>query len=439
MEKENRYIVYAVFVSLFAVLFRAVIGYFKPYFIGIDGYYYLLNTVSPEPLSSEVMSWMLNYSIGWTTFLLIIAMFLTFLLSYLIARHYLNRKESLIAQALFSFSALVFLNTQFFMYDKNILSLYFIMTIYYSIIKKWNIAAFLSIIVFSLVWKGSIIMFIIFILYSILYFKKLYQRLFLFFSLILLSITGISYFPILNNTKSLIQETMFLWQTYLYPEYIIIFAVIMFILLYHAVKKFNTGKFFDNKDDYFLIGYFIVFSIMTIYMFRFIIFLLPVMYIVYILYARKLYFSYYWIAAVCAVLLIIASFNVYTSPSTANDAMVAAVLYANRYETDCLIGDWGKGHIYQFYSNKNVLYKGSAGHVKEQIDYMLRGNETDCVLIWEDRDIITTKYAADHYNISYDNVSYIETLDSYTVRDSKNNTFHLHFTQWDTYNIKIGE
>jgi len=57
---------------------------------------------------------------------------------------------------------------------------------------------------------------------------------------------------------------------------------------------------------------------------------------------------------------------------------------ANSYPCDCIITDWGIGHIVDYYSDKNVVLKGHPNNLKRFTDAVVYGNTECCIIYNED-------------------------------------------------------
>ena len=211
----------------------------------------------------------------------------------------------------------------------------------------------------------------------------------------------------LAKSKSLVMETRYIWQTYFYREYILILLVFIFLfLIWFKRKQYRNIK---NKEVVAIFG-FLFFLGLSIYMVRFIIFLLPFFYIVMGMLMEEKDLKYLFIGAFIAMVLF--SAPVYFRETIMNDGIYDAVTYLNNENPKgCLVGDWGKGHIYRYYYEGTVRFSAHPDEfvIQGMLEYMVYGNRTGCSLIWTERDYLALEFLLSDQNINISKEDYYIT------------------------------
>ena len=118
-------------------------------------------------------------------------------------------------------------------------------------------------------------------------------------------------------------------------------------------------------------------------------------------------------------------------PVVMNDTIKDTMDYVNTLPNDCIVSMWSYGHIYQYYTDKKVLFRASSHTYKEQLDYLVYGNKTsDCVYIWNSLDI-----KGFDYMVKYGNVPFINTSDYYINKITPDKVFN---NSKEIYYVKAG-
>jgi len=371
------------------------------YFPDIDVYYFLKG-IRDGNASNEFMfvvgrflgqDWMLSLFMG----ISIASIFLF----YLLCRRYTGKISSFIATLFFSISPLVFMNNKFGMIDKSVPVIFMIilclliMSYFKGILQVILIT--LSLALFGWIWTGFYAMMFLVAWYYLINGLKHQDRFAIAYATTLAIIIFVFGFvklnALINITQSyLISELNPIWNIGIFAEYLIMILVFVF-----AFTKFRLDKA-DKKpfDKYWLVFFgFAIFFFAICITFRMHIFFMPLLYLWLAIILDEL--DYKWIYKILVLFFIISfviltSWRIYLAEPVMNDGIRDAMEYVNTQSSDCLIGVWGLGHIYQYYTNKTVLYKAQAGKYNEQIQYLVDGKETPCTIIYSKEDIKALKY-----------------------------------------------
>lgn len=388
---------YIIFIGFLTLIVRAVVYLKQKYFIGLDTYAYL----NPTNSYDEFMHLIRHLGVVNMVFLLCIISILTSILFYFTCRQKANRTYSFMASILFSISPLVFMNNQFGLVDKNIPSLFMIILGIYFILRydgwKRIILLIPYFIIFSYVWEGW---FGFLVLIAIYYFFKgiLDKTNWIIITGILIGIItlilGYGKFRALTNPTdwNLISELNPIWNVGIFADYL--FIAIIWVLVF---TKIRLDKEYPEKikNNLFLYIGFIFTFIFTIFIFRMNIFMLPFLYIWVAIFFEEFEYNEGIKIIVFAILLgfiLLAGNNVYKTEPYMNDNLKEALNYVDTLPTKCLIGIWDKGHIYDYYTNKTIPYRATAGSFQSQVDYMVFGNQTNCSIIYDQRDLKALNY-----------------------------------------------
>lgn len=376
--------------------------FYKKYPLDADSFLYLRNARDHFASNSYLYvlgNWGEKGIVLWLCAFSILAI----ILFYILCTSYTNSKNSLIASILFAVSPIIFLNTYFGIIDKNVISIVVFLTILLGsrIEKKLNkyLCWTAGMLLFYVVWEGWLIVFTFLVIY-IMYENK--DKKWIFLSIIPFMIVLFFKMRTLYNyvfhepDGHFINELHPIWSVFPYIEYIlIVFVYLIIILLIRHSKKeaMNTYSFEILSFFYFIVGMILVFRISILTM--------PVIFLwtAIIMGNSEDQRIYYFIAGIF-FLIVIGSMNLYNMQPMNDDGLMKAIEYTNIQKTNCLIGLWDKGYIYQYYSNKSVFFSAVPDNYKLQIDYLGNGNKTDCSVIVSNRD-----YKALSYMTKYDNLN----------------------------------
>lgn len=384
-------------IAIVTFVVRIAIFVQQKYFIGLDTYSYL----EPVGKISEFMHVIRFFGIDYMLYVLFTITILTSILFYFTCRLKASRAASLVASILFSISPLVFLNNQFGLVDKNIPSLFMIVLGVYLMLKfyGWKRIVLLIpyFIIFAFVWEGW---FGFVILIAIYYFFKgiIEDKSWIVIIGILIGIItivlGYVQFKSLTNSIdwNLISELNPIWNVGIFADYLILIFIWVLVFTKIRLDKIYPGRI---KNDLFLYTGFIFSFIFTIFIFRMNIFMLVFLYLwLAIFYDELEYKNLIKILVIflITIFMIVSSIGIYTSEPYMNDNLKGALDYINTLPTKCLIGIWDKGHIYNYYTNKKIPYRATAGDFQAQVDYMVYGNQTNCSIIYDQRDLKALNY-----------------------------------------------
>ena len=100
------------------------------------------------------------------------------------------------------------------------------------------------------------------------------------------------------------------------------------------------------------------------------------------------------------------SWKIYYQQPIMNDAIKQSIEYIDTLPTKCIAGVWSLGHIYQYYTTKEVLFKATSSDYNKQLDYFVYGNEsTDCSIILSDDDMKALLYMNKYMTKNDKNIS----------------------------------
>jgi len=141
-------------------------------------------------------------------------------------------------------------------------------------------------------------------------------------------------------------------------------------------------------------------AIMTLGMIRMNLFALPFMIIIFNLVMKHSFINHRYMLMIAMIAIF--GYNLflgqYAASEVMDDDLMAAIRYANETTSDCLINDWGYGHIYQYYMPKYIQFKGHPGNFSIVSRYLKDpGNFTmpglgHCTGLFKDSDLIYTAW-----------------------------------------------
>ena len=374
----------------------------------IDSYFYARFEFIGQPF--DFLSYCISY-LGITITACIIIIFFIGSIIFILFILKCDMIHALFCLGIFLFMPLSFINTRF-TFDKNIIVMFLLIWFCYSLIERKHIISIIIILFTMFIWKGFPMMVFI-LLYCLLwdYFienipdKINLLIIFICCVIFLLMIkTFIVGFLILTSfmqgiaLNKFILETQSFLQYGFFPEILLIMVIIYdFIRSYSYVQKSQLK---------FLLLTIILFCC-SLYAFRLWIFVIP--FLIYscskITYAK----SFLYVVILISALFYIPAYNYvpYDDNNIQN-----AMSYINRQNTSCIINDWGQGHIYQYYTNKNVYYKGHPSNYKDAINILWNGKNTECSIIWKDRDIITMSGFSNYTDIQLNDIPYVMQVEN---------------------------
>jgi len=89
-----------------------------------------------------------------------------------------------------------------------------------------------------------------------------------------------------------------------------------------------------------------------------------------------------------------------------SDSMVPIFEFINELPNECLVSVWDKGHMFHYYTNKQIMYKASAGRYKEQLDIFINGKDTDCIIVFNQDDLESIETMAKYDKITTPIIDY---------------------------------
>jgi hypothetical protein len=386
------------------VLVPAVMAYFirtaikssQHYYMNIDSYYYL-SRISDGVVGNEFLIDFGNV-IGpyWLEIFLATVSIWTVVLLYFVLRIDFSWKTSFFTTILFAISPMVFFNNQFGIIDKNPLALFMIILImglmriripeYY----RFGVLV-LMLFTFMYIWAGAAAMIVLLLFYVLILFikEKNMPGIAMGIGGILLMIWlgyGSIQTLLSSSTHGLVSELMPIWNVGLwFGDYFVIIMIYLFIIMAHKKKKI------DFKPYTFEVLGFFIFLIATIFVFRLHVYLLPFAYYLLAVFFENIKVEKevmkHWSLICLAAALMLTSLPVYARQPIMNDVLLEAISYINDQDTDCIIGVWDSGHMYDYYSPKQVLYSADSRYYKDQVNYLVYGNKTNCSIIYSDRDV----------------------------------------------------
>ena len=393
IKKMNKDIKNLIIITIIAIGLRLL--FLTKFPVGVDSFFFL--EVARDCSKTGLLIYNLGCVLGeygLTVFLAAISI-LTILLFYALCRTKLGESSSFYASILFALSPLIFSHTRFNMIDKDPMALFLIiclLIIFFCKIHEWlKLVLLLSVTyVFRYTWDGWIFMFfLVLILFIIKYIKEKQYYLFAFSLGVFVTYIYLEFFQLFKATeqyilpssvsyKPLITETYTALQVGFLIEYILI-AIVGLYLLYKLKDHLELATAF---------GISLVFFFIT---FRFNIFFVPVLYLAYGVMIDNINIKEvkykYIITIVSAFLILIGGFGILIHPSIMSEKMYPVFDYINKQPTDCLINVWDKGHLYNYYTNKTVLFKASSYNYQEQIKYLVDGKATNCTIVFSNEDI----------------------------------------------------
>lgn len=423
---------------LVTTVVRMVVFTGQKYFMNIDTYAYLSFISSGINKNIEFMRFAGSYLgiTGMLFFLMSISILTTGLFYILVRRYVKDLNASFIASFMFAVSPMVFFNNQFGIIDKNVLTLFMIILIMLLMTIKNNTKRIIALIpafsFFAYVWHGwygmLVLVFIYYVIDGIIAKNKL-SWFVGFIGIVIGMIFGYDKFKgiTIPSDWHLISELNPIWNIGLLSEYLII--VIVWILMFTMIRTTKHDIVSVRKYLFLYVGTIVMFFYMC-FIFRINIFFWGFLYLWVGIFYEKLEYAwkYKYLSAILIVLFVmLTSTNMYFREPVMNDGIMETVNYINTLNTTCIINVWSLGHIYDYYTDKEVYFKASAGTFKNQLDIMVWHNINTydkCTIVWSDTDVDALAFMIaylkndtkreDYYinkidydwNTSYHNISY---------------------------------
>lgn len=376
-----------------SVILRLI--FLKLYPIGADSFYFL--EIARDCVPNTGFMGDIGCLLGETGFIVFLGIvsILCVVAFYFFCRIFFKEEISFLVSFLFAISPLVFTHTQFNFIDRNPLALLLIIQIYillFSAIKTyWKVIGIVvCLLILKYLWAGWFFMIIILTLYLLVKFvmEKKYWHLIgvvivflVSFRYVYLKIINYGYYYLIpfSISKTTITELAPFYKLPFQIEYILIGVAVVYLIL--------------NKDFSDVSILFILTLPMFLYVFRLNIFFVPLLFLLigkFILVINE-EFSIRWvnysICAFFALMLVIGGSGVYNAPPLMNDKLLPVFSYINIQDSECLISLWNYGHLYSYYTTKEVMFKGSTTGHTSMIDYYVNGKVTDCLIVFHARDL----------------------------------------------------
>ena len=418
-------------VTFVAFAIRYMVKRSQDFLMNVDSYYYVgrIQDGIYELRFMEHFGYVFGLE-GLLTMLMYISI-LTVPIFYYACRQYTSYTGSFIGALGFALSPLIFFNNQFGILDKNVPTLFMIVAIIavFGRFKKdvYRIIILIPLLLlFAFIWNGVIG---IIALIAIYYFiesliKKQYILTILYTSFGLICMAwNLKVFINMSDYFNIrfISELNPIWNIGIFWEYIIIVILWILVLTKLRLEKYDKEKLL--KYLFLYIGFIVMFFGMC-FVFRMNIFFLPFLYIWLAIIFDDLEYKdiYKFITIGCIFLIIsILSLGLYIRDPVMNKDILDAMEYINTLnETNCVIGSWGKGMIYDAYTDKKVPFRGSADGFNTEILYMVEGNNTTCVIIWDNQTIAALNYVL-----------------IYTGKDI--NTSEYYINKYENESVKFGD
>jgi len=402
-------------IFIFYLIFMKV----KP--ANIDSYYYLQfykKILSPSFHSGGLIEYIMYYM----PLIMYLFPFINGYLLYKILRRFTGFKISLIAGVLFVIDPIIHFNQQFGLYDKNslvIFSFLLIMNILFLKQFKWKIIS-ISLLILSVFfawfsWEGwVIVLMFIFIPFGIanifesFFEKKVGIRSQIFVgsvvTILVLSIYGvIKYMSYFEN---------FIYIREMWPVVFnlsgVWFAYFMFLITYTTIK-IRQGKHIEMLCNHFY--WLFVFNFFAgFFIYRFLIFTAISFYLLlgFAFFTEKntIFFKSFMTILIFFMLL---SAPFYTGDRYDDCNIKETILFAQQHNKTCLVSDWGKGHMYSYYTRQlDVRYKGHPD--KENMLRDFTNYDWDCIYILDHDDRIVLDAMFNNESLILDKMDKVEYL-----------------------------
>lgn len=178
----------------------------------------------------------------------------------------------------------------------------------------------------------------------------------------------------------LVSEFTSVYNSMAHPEIILIMlsVIIFFMMLF-----MNTGlPVLKRLAGYESLSYYCIFFIILSFISRrFMIFMIPVSFVLLgIIYHR--YDDVYHRAILIAAIAILMPAGAIINHVNASNMPYDDFSKIDYSSMTCIMADWSYGHVLNYYSNITVMYYAHPGHVMEEMYYMYYGNnKTNCTII----------------------------------------------------------
>ena len=417
-KRINKHLLDVLILCLLILVFHLTYLYVSEHqtskYTNIDSYAYLNVYETGEYFDNTALSFSLkNNGLLMTRIFIGYMIIVSILIFYIICRKFSSHNISLLCTSMFSLSPMMLEHLNFTILDKNPFVIFFTLLLLGCIFYRLYFYGFISSIFLFWSWQGSIYIFIVLLIVMSLYF--LYKEYYCY--------TLITYFTIFSGMmlyydklvfitsnfspeKELINQTRNIFH--IAPKFELLLLILMFIIIFvYFVDDEIFNYHFKNIsfNNFLLFGCFIISFLGFAYMYR-----LNFLFVIFLYIMLSLFLEHYRdlvIPFIIGFIIIMGlSYGSYYPRELYSNNLIEAVNYADStaelYGYDCIVSNWGYGHIYQYLSNKTVLYRGHPTDIGGMFDYLVYGNKTDCVLIYTDEDIKYLMYVSDvmDYNIT---------------------------------------
>jgi len=431
------------FILLFSFLLRLVVFKKFKYYPDIDTYAFLYH-IEHNIHNNIFIGWLGNiFGLSYMWLVLGIIFLITVLLFYIICRKFSSINASLISTFLYGISPIIFWNSKLGLIDKNVPTLLMLMIGILIVLYVKNIyyqigLSIINLALFSIIWEGwwgLLVTLLFYYFFKYIIFNKsldLKHKIFVYFLMFIgiLFIIRAAYPKLLillsYSSRNMTSELAPLWKLgILFSEYIIIIFVYLYV--FARIKKDKKDMDLLNKYLILYIG-FIIWFFPFVYIFRLNIFFIPFLYIWFSIMFDDLEYTIRIkniISIVLILFIMLTSINFYFHPPDMNDGIKETMDYINTLDNDCIVNMWSLGHIYQYYTNKKVMFKATSSHYRNELNLFVYGNVTsDCIYLWSNNDIRGFEYMLLEDGIDL-NIS-----DYYIMNIEPDITFYYNYTRY---------
>ena len=355
---------------------------------GADSFYFL-NYYNLRDVNTVIGY---HFGIEYMPFVLLGILILTWVLFYSILKEMIDSK--LIRLTIFGFlvvSPITFVYTYIGNLDRGMLELFLFTLIIYLNIKNWRITSIIvTLIGYFFVWPGFLIITMILLSAEFIYQVVLKKKYFYGILGLPLSYLIVTFFPkysvYMSENMSIIAELQPLWHG----------GLIIELLFYFFILAAIAGNLRDLKErKYFILSaWFCSSFIAAIFIQRmFVLTLIPMFILLGISLAKiKETKKGTYIAIGLMAFFVFASLPVYTYKSYNVNEITEVMEYIDTLPTTCILSMWDSGHLYNYYSNKTILYEASPPKNMDQIyNYLVYGTYNnklaECTILLCKRDI----------------------------------------------------
>lgn len=369
----------------------------------IDSYYFALFSKKDyciDALSCTVKHFGVYYSV--------LILFLVSFVIIIIVWCILFKYKWSMSGMLIIFSAFFYMNTKYAFLDKNVYSLLIITASIYLILENRYLSSIiLNLICVFYVWDGFVVMILLTVILAILFNRK--RRLYYIIIFILSIPISVNVCLKLIPTMFIIKQTMPIFIIGILPEFYLFICIL--------IISFYIRNLLTIPEKKILYLSFLT-LILTVIMYRIHIFMIIPIFLLVGIITNYLNMKNRLILLVLFIVSILITIPGFLSPTIDNITLQEAINYTNTQNTSCLISDWGYGHIYQYYTDKDVYFKGHPFIEKQIYSF---NNPENCSIIYKTGDI---KYI--HAVSKIEKPFIIESLDTIDFYDKlRNITYYV--------------